>query len=88
MLTDPDTNPLVSVRHSLADIMQVIQSAHVQMTAGRSIDLAGMDRRVGALCAQALALPPPMARETLPDLQGLREAMDGLIDQLRRRPIR
>jgi hypothetical protein len=87
MFSDPDT-ALASIRTALADVTQQIQTARAMLETGRSVDMTGMDLRVGTLCQKALALPPPLARETLPDLEALRGAMDILIDALARRPTR
>jgi hypothetical protein len=59
-----------------------LQDAQAALDQGRTIDLAGLDARIAALCGQALALPPALARQTLPDLIALRDSADGLIETL------
>ncbi len=84
MLSDPDTAALASIRAALMDVTLQVQTAQAKLDTGGPVDMAGMDRQVSMLCRQALALPPPIARETLPDLQALRGVMDTLIETLAR----
>jgi hypothetical protein len=45
---------------------------------GRRLDLDGLDRMVGRLCAQALDLPPAQGRRVRPLLAGLLADLDAL----------
>ncbi len=88
MLTEYDTHDLASVRTCLEDVRTDLRTAQALLDAGRAVDLTGMDGRMAALCAQALGLPPPLARQTLPDLLALRDTVEVLVETLGRRPIR
>ena len=46
--------------------------------AGRRLELEGLDRMVGLLCAQALDLPPALGHAFRPRLVGLLEDLDAL----------
>jgi hypothetical protein len=88
MLTDCADHALVTLRSSLGDVLNAVQAAESLLHAGGAVDLAGTDSRIELLCAQALDLPPPMARAILPDLLGLRSSVETLIEALTRRPAR
>lgn len=51
---------------------------------GRTVDLAGLDRGVGLLCAKALDLPPELGRTLRPNLIALLSELDRLSDMLTR----
>jgi hypothetical protein len=80
MLTEQDA--LAAVRASLEDVREAVRTAQHRLDAGFTVDLTGMDARMAALCAQALDLPPPQARATVPDLMAVRDSIDGLIAML------
>ena len=50
---------------------------------GRPVDLAGLDRGVGLLCAKALDLPAEAGRSVRPSLLTLLGEVDGLTAALR-----
>jgi hypothetical protein len=84
MLIDPDTTSQAetAVRAALEAVRTDLHDARAALDHGRAINLAGIDGRIAALCAQALGLPPPLARRTLPDLLALRDSADRLIESL------
>ena len=51
---------------------------------GRTVDLAGLDRGVGLLCAKSLDLPPDAGRAVRPTLAALLEEADRLTEALGR----
>lgn len=51
---------------------------------GRTVDLSGLDRGAGLLCAKALDLEPGAGRGALSDLFALRDEIDALTKALRR----
>jgi hypothetical protein len=88
MLTAHDTDELTAVRSSLVDVRTAVRSAETLLQDGQAVDLTGMDARIEWVCRQALDLPPPYARATLPDLMDLRDTVDALIETLASRPAR
>jgi hypothetical protein len=88
MLTDFDAHAFATLRSSLGDVLHAVRAAELLLEGGGAVDLAGMDSRIELLCTQALDLPPPMARATLPDLIGLRSSVETLIEALTRRSAR
>lgn len=88
MLTERDIADLGSVRASMEDVRTRLHTAQARLDCGHPVDLAGMDVTMGAVCTQALTLPPPLARQTLPDLMALRDAVESLINALAAGPPR
>jgi hypothetical protein len=88
MFTDADTTALATVRSSFEDVRHAVQTAQSRLQDGGAVDLSGMDARIEQLCTWALDLPPPLARATLPDLIGLRDTVETLIEALTSRPMR
>ncbi len=86
MLTEDDTLALATIRSSFEEVQNAVLAAQSLLHRGGAIDLKGMDARIGRLCTGALDLPPSLARATLPDLVGLRDSVDALIEALARRP--
>ena len=52
--------------------------ARALVEAGRAIDLTGLDRQVGLLCAKSLDLPPDDGRRVRPRLIALFGSMEAL----------
>ncbi len=50
---------------------RVLDLALALTKAGRRVDLAGIDNRIGQLCAQALDLPPGLGAALVPSLRAL-----------------
>ncbi len=66
-------------------LAKTICIARVLVENGRTIDMAGLDRGVGLLCAKALDLPLELGRKLRPQLIALLEAVDQLAAALRAR---
>lgn len=63
-------------------LARTICIARILVQNGRTIDLAGLDRGVGLLCAKALDLPSPAGRSLRPHLLALLTEADGLTEAL------
>jgi len=62
--------------------------ARALVLVGRRIDLEGLDREIGEMCAEAIELPREHGRPLLPPLVALHAEVDALIGELRaREPI-
>ena len=59
-------------------ISRVLNLALALAQSGRRVDLGGIDRQVGILCAQSLDLPPALGREMVPLLEAQIAALDRL----------
>lgn len=57
--------------------------ARVLVENGRTVDMAGLDRGIGLLCAKALDLPAKAGRELRPHLSALLSAVNQLTEALR-----
>lgn len=64
-------------------VQRTIGVARAFVTAGRVVDLTGLDRAVGLLCAKALDLPPERGRDLQPHLLELRLEAEALTQALR-----
>ncbi len=75
--------------HALAiELTRMVRLAGALAQAGREIDLTGLERRVGLLCAQSLDLEPAAGRDMCPKLVELRQAIDTLAGSiLARHPL-
>ena len=78
-----DKARLEQVRGLSAGIGRVLDLAVILAKSGRRIDLVGIDRKVGLLCAQALDLPPELGRELVPVLQAQITILDELTELIR-----
>ena len=93
-MTPPDTPPLAlpdpaagppfsaSLDAAIATLEGMLRVALALVAAERPIDLAGLDQRVGRVCAQALDLPPAEGRALRPRLAGLLAGIEALAAQL------
>ncbi|WP_207456832.1 hypothetical protein [Azospirillum sp. SYSU D00513] len=72
------------LRRDLAAVATALEDARAQAEAGAPLDLAGLDERVGALCAAAAGLPGAQAKELLPELERLLGTLDSLAGSLDR----
>ena len=78
-MTDPDPHdPIAAVRALAEGLMKTIGVARALAESGRAIDLTGLDREVGLLCARSLDLPPDEGRGVRPLLIALSGAMAAL----------
>ena len=73
-----DLARLEKLRHAGQGIGRTLHLALALMQSGRRIDLTGIDRQVGILCAQSLDLPPVLGREMVPCLEQQIAALDQL----------
>lgn len=65
-------------------LTRTLAVARALVMAGRSVELWGLQDGIGILCAKALDLPRPEARNLLPDLCELAAQVDALSLALRR----
>ena len=71
-------DPIAAVHALVAELTNTIDLARALAESGRAIDLAGLDRRVGLLCAKSLDLPPDQGRSVRPHLVALSGALETL----------
>lgn len=71
-------DPLSGVRDFARSLATAARLSVAFAQSGRAIDLAGLDDKVGLLCAKALDLSPDQGRELRADLILLRAELDGL----------
>ena len=74
------TQVVIAMSDELARTMCI---ARALVEHGRDIDLAGLDRGVGLLCAKTLDLPPEGGRAVRPHLEALAAEADRLTEALR-----
>lgn len=75
----PSSQPVSSAaRASLKQLQSAIAVATGLASAGRAIDLAGLESVAGLLCAQVLDLPPQDGRGLRAELVALDESIAGL----------
>lgn len=72
--------PITELADGLANAVGI---AHALVSAGRAVDLSGVDDGVGLLCARTLDLPHGQARLARPHLLRLRDQVDRLAAALR-----
>ena len=63
-------------------LARTICIARVLVENGRTVDMAGLDRGIGLLCAKALDLPLESGRELRPHLSALLTVVDQLTEAL------
>ena len=76
--------PQDAVRAATESLGGLVSVADGLVRAGRSVDLAGLERDATALCVAAMALPPAEGRALRGDLAVLMAGVDTLIGRLRR----
>ncbi|MBC7637882.1 MAG: hypothetical protein H7251_20035 [Acetobacteraceae bacterium] len=62
----------------ITSVAAILQIARLLLNAGRQVDIQGLDRVVGILCARALDLPPDQGRLVRPSLAILLIELDTL----------
>ena len=73
--------------HALAEeLTQTVVLARALAESGRTIDLTGLDSRIGLLCAKSLDLPLEEGRRLRPRLVTLSTAIEALSRVLSRSP--
>ena len=80
MFADHTHDPTAAVRALVEDLTKHISCARAAAEGGSRINLTGLDRQVGVLCAKSLDLPPDEGRRVRPRLI----ALSGLIEALSR----
>lgn len=71
------------VAHAMSEgLARTICIARVLVENGRTVDMAGLDRGVGLLCAKVLDLPLDSGRNLRPQLIALSAAVDQLTEAL------
>src|ERR1700722_16193147 len=68
---DNPYDPIAAVRALAEELTGTVSLACALAESGRTIDLAGLDRRIGLLCAKALDLPSDEGRRVRPRLIAL-----------------
>lgn len=71
-------DPLQETLALAGQVGRMVALAETMMASGRPVDLAGLDRSVGLLCAKALDLPPKEGRLIRVELTGLAERVKAL----------
>jgi len=74
---DPQ-GPVIAVRLLADELLKIVKIAHELVEAGGAVELAGLDRRVGLLCAKSLDLPPDDGRRVRPRLIALSGSVEAL----------
>lgn len=77
------TAELTHIRLELDKAASVVATASRLLDQGRAIDLHALEGKVAGACRAIEALPAEDARDLLPTLEALLEALDGLEGDLR-----
>jgi len=78
-MTDTEPyDPTEAVRALAGELTSMVEVARALAAAGRTVDLAGLDARIGLLCAKSLDLPPDEGRRMRPRLIALSGSMQAL----------
>ena len=77
-----DTAALQAATGMSEGLARTVCIARVLVENGRTVEMAGLDRGVGLLCAKALDLPPELGRSLRPQLIALLAAIDQLTEAL------
>jgi hypothetical protein len=78
MSDDSPYEATAAVRALAEDLTKIVGLACALTESGRAIDLTGLERQVGLLCAQSLDLPPDEGRRVRPRLLALSGSMEVL----------
>ena len=70
------------MRALAGDLARMVRLAGALAQAGRDVDLTGLERQVGLLCAQSLDLEPAAGRNMRASLVELRRAIDTLAENI------
>jgi hypothetical protein len=76
--TPDQQGPVIAVRQLADELLKIVGIAHELVEAGGTVDLTGLDRRIGLLCAKSLDLPPDEGRRVRPRLIALSGSMEAL----------
>ncbi len=80
-------DPSAAVRALADELTKTIDIARALAESGRTIDITGLDREVGLLCAKSLDLPPDDGRRIRPSLIALSGALEALSRVLSSRAV-
>lgn len=69
---------IAAARELGGDLMHLLHMTHALASAGRIVDITGLDQQIGLLCAKALDLMPEDGRELRPMLMLLLADLDAL----------
>lgn len=81
--TDYDAEMMAVVTSMAEELARTMCIAQALVEHDRVVDLTGLDRGVGLLCAKALDLPPEAGRTVRPHLLALLVQADSLTEVLR-----
>jgi hypothetical protein len=73
-----DRTRIGRTRSLAGGVVTTIRLSRALVDTGRSVDLDGLDRIIGLLCAKALDLAPEQGRELVPELSAMLREIDGL----------
>ncbi|WP_158746014.1 hypothetical protein [Acidisphaera sp. L21] len=79
---DYEANALKTAIGMAEGLARTICIARLLVENGRTVDMAGLDRGVGLLCAKALDLPPDSGRSLRPTLMMVLEEANGLTEAI------
>jgi hypothetical protein len=71
------------LRQEIAAVFGEIVAARRLARAGRTIELDGLDKRIGGLCEAVILLPADEGRDMLPLLEDLHASLDELAGTLK-----
>ena len=74
----PLDTPTNGIRDFAEQLKNVVDTARALVDANREVDLTGLDREIGLLCAKSLDLPPDEGRRIRPRLIALFGSVEGL----------
>ena len=75
--------PIDAVRGFAEQLMKTVEVARALVDSNREVDLTGLERDIGLLCAKSLDLPPDEGRQIRPRLIALSGSVEALSRALR-----
>ena len=84
-LPQPLDTPTSAVRAFAEQLKNVVDTTYALVDSNREVDLTGLDRDIGLLCAKSLDLPPDEGRRIRPRLIALFGSVEGLSRAFRAR---
>jgi hypothetical protein len=70
-----------------SSLLRTLRIARLLVENDRLVDLTGLDRFIGLLCAKSLDLPPERGRVLRPHLMALRDEIDTLTTAIHRHNV-
>ncbi len=77
-LPSPTCQRVAALQSMAGALDRILRLAGALVQAGRPVELAGLDRQVGLLCAQSLDLEPPSGQDIRLSLIALRQQLENL----------